>query len=47
MPADTFSSVDFPVPLAPTKTDTVLGSDQPVEIFENSLWPNRFPAPVS
>src|SRR5260370_32746077 len=47
MPAITFSRVDLPVPLAPTRPARSLGVMSQSSPSNSSLCPNRLPAPAS
>src|SRR3954451_16168969 len=47
MPAITFSRVDLPVPLPPTRPARSFGVISQSRPSNSSLWPNLFPAPVS
>ena len=47
MPARTFSSVDLPVPLPPTRPMRSWGVISQSAFSKRSLWPKRFPAPES
>ena len=42
MPPRTFSSVDLPVPLAPTRPTRSLGVIEPVEVFEEQFGAESF-----